>query len=65
MGTGPDMDTVLTVPSACSAHSMSLVLSMFVVAPAELNVVGTLTRGGSPGPDNLCEQSTHVDKGRG
>lgn len=59
------MDTILTVPSVCSAHSILLVWSTFVDAPAELNVVITLTRGGSPGPDNLCEQSTHVDKGRG
>lgn len=65
LGTGPDMDAILTVPSVCTAHSTLLVLSAFVDAPAELNVVVTWSRGGLPGPNILCEPCTHVDKGRG
>lgn len=64
LGTGPGMDAVLAVPSVCTAHTTLLVLSTFVDAPAELEVV-RWSRGASPGPNILCEQRTHVDKGRG
>lgn len=60
--TKPNMDAILTVLSACTAHST--LLSTFVDAPAELNVIVTLSRG-LPKPNVLCEQCTHVDKGRG
>lgn len=65
LGTGPGMDAILAVPSVCTAHTTLLVLSAFVDAPAELNVVVRWSRGASSGPNILCEQRTHVDKGRG
>ena len=65
LGTGPDMDAILAVPSVCTAHSTLLVMLTFVDAQAELNLVATCSRGGLPWSNTLCEQCTHVDKGRG
>lgn len=65
LGTGPDMDALLAVPSVCTAHSTLLVLWIFLNVPAELNVFATGSRMGWPGPNILCEQCTHVDMGRG
>lgn len=65
LGTGPDMDAFLTVLSVCTAHSTLLALSEFVGASAELSVIVTWSRRGLPRPNILCEQCTHVDKGRG
>lgn len=61
--TGPDMDAILAVVSVCTAHST--LLSTFVDAATELNVFFTLRRRASSEPNILCEQCTHVDKGRG
>lgn len=63
LGTGPDMDAILTVPCMCTAHSILLILSTLVEAPAELSVVVKCGRGCLPGPNILCEQCTRVDKG--
>lgn len=62
-GTGPDMDAILTGPTVCTAHSTSA-LSTFVDVQA-LNMIVWWSRRGSPGLNVLCEQCTHVDKGRG
>lgn len=65
LGTRPNMDAVLTVPCACTAHSTLLASSTSVEMSEELNAIAICGRGGTSGPYILCEQCTHVEKGRG
>ena len=63
LGTGPDMDAILTVLSVYTAHSTSH--QQMLTKPAEFNFILTWRRRGLTEPDILFEQCTHVDKGRG
>lgn len=58
LGTGPDMDALLSV---CTAHSTTSVLSTCV----RLSMISAWERGGLAEPGVLREQCRHVDKGRG
>lgn len=64
-GPDPNMDAFVTVPSVCTAHSTLLVLSIFLDAPAKLNMNVRWSGRGWLWPNILCKQCTHADKGKG